>query len=69
MDWQAGGTVLIGVGFVGQVLWTLVNLRLENRLLERMDALKGWMEGRFVTKEFCRAHHAHNVQRIDEFET
>lgn len=45
--------ILVGIsaaGLFGSALWTAVNLRIENRLLERIDGLKDWADARFVHK-------------------
>ena len=38
------------VGLAANGLWTVINLRIENRLLERFDELKEWADKRFVRK-------------------
>lgn len=42
--------LLVAAGLGGQVLWTLVNLRIENRILDRIDGLKAWADARFVRR-------------------
>ncbi|MGA3015968.1 MAG: hypothetical protein ABSF62_02530 [Bryobacteraceae bacterium] len=40
---------LLGIlGLAGSALWMVVNLRIENRLLERIDGLKDWADARFM---------------------
>lgn len=38
------------MGFIGNLLWTVINLRIENKILTRLDELKDWADARFVMK-------------------
>lgn len=45
--------VLVGIaalGLAGSGVWTAVNLRIEARLLGRIDELKDWCDVRFVRR-------------------
>jgi hypothetical protein len=50
MNPQWIGAALVGLGLAAQLVWTLVNLRIENRILLRLDELKEWCEERFVLR-------------------
>lgn len=43
---------LVTAGLAGQGLWTVINLRIENRLLDRIDQLKDWADARFERRRF-----------------
>lgn len=47
-QWVTAGIAVLGLAANG--LWTTINLRIENRVLERMDALKEWCDQRFVRR-------------------
>lgn len=69
-------TVGLGVlGLLGNLAWMLVNLRMENRIGIKIDALKDWMDQRYVSTsawEGCRAlcgeRHAAVCRRLEELE-
>lgn len=48
--------VIAGAGLLGNLCWTLVNLRIENRMLTRMDELKQWADDRFEPKNRSIKH-------------
>lgn len=50
MNPQWVSAAVAGIGLLGSLVWTLVNLRIENRLLKRVDTLKEWADERFIRK-------------------
>ena len=50
-QWATAAIALAGL--LGNAFWTMLNLRIENRMLTKMDELKTWAEGRFVLRLEC----------------
>ena len=42
--------ILILLGMLLSAAWTAINLRIENRILQRIEDLKEWCDARFVRK-------------------
>ena len=66
---------LVALGMLGNLVWMIANLRIEGRITTRLDALKDWLEERYVsTKEFegcrtfCAGQHAELCRRVDALE-
>lgn len=38
------------VGFVGNLIWSILNVRMENKVLTHIDALKDWADKRYVVR-------------------
>jgi hypothetical protein len=47
-EWILAGVAVLGL--LGSGLWTVVNLRIENRLLGRIDELKDWCDQRYIQR-------------------
>jgi hypothetical protein len=43
------------VGGLANIIWLLVNLRIENKLLKQLDSLKTWMQDTFTTTAMADA--------------
>lgn len=50
MSAQWATALIAAAGLVGNLCWTLVNLRIENRILTRIDEVKEWADERFVRR-------------------
>jgi len=42
MSAQWATAIVAAAGLAGNLLWTLINLRIENRVLKHIDAVKDW---------------------------
>jgi hypothetical protein len=40
--------ILTALGFFANGLWTVINLRIENRVLAHIGELKDWVDARYV---------------------
>jgi hypothetical protein len=49
--------LVMGFGLVANLVWLLTNLRIENRIGSKIDALKDWMDQRYVLQEVCDERH------------
>lgn len=47
MNAQWATAAIAGIGILGNLCWTLVNLRIENKLLTRIDGLKEWVNANY----------------------
>lgn len=47
-QWIMAGVAVAGILFNGA--WTMVNLRIENKVLKHIDQLKEWADERFVRR-------------------
>lgn len=47
-QWIMAGVAIAGL--LGNATWTLVNLRIENKVLTHIDQLKEWADERFVRR-------------------
>ena len=56
MNAQWATAAIAALGLAGQLLWTLINLRIENRILSRIEDLKDWADDRFVRRDNAPIH-------------
>jgi len=50
MNAQWATAIVAAAGLAGNLVWTLINLRIENKLLTRIDELKDWCDSRYEPK-------------------
>ena len=57
MNWSIATTLIIAaVGGVCNLVWMATTLRIENRIGAKIDSLKDWMEGRYVSIATFQGH-------------
>ena len=75
MDHSAVYVGLVALGMLGNLMWMIANLRIEGRITTRLDALKDWLEQRYVSnkewegcRDVCAAWHTEICRRMDAVE-
>lgn len=53
------GYGLTALGFIVNAVWTVANIRAENRIVRRLDAIKADVARHYVTQADCDARHGH----------
>jgi hypothetical protein len=52
------------LGLAANLVWLIVNLRIDAKITARIDQLKEWMEERHVSADFCKGCHATADERF-----
>lgn len=60
------GALLVLLGMVANTVWVMANLRIENRIGERVESLKEWMEKRYVSVKALDDLSARSDERYTE---
>ena len=60
------GLVLTAVGLLANLVWTIINLRIEGRLERRFNDLKEYMEERYVCADLCEERFHAICRRLDK---
>jgi hypothetical protein len=60
-QWIIAG--LSALGIISNAAWTLVNLRIENKLLKHIDGLKDWVDARYERRPNVQPHRAAAAKR------
>lgn len=58
--------LLVLLGMVANTVWVIANLRIENRIGERVESLKEWMDERYVSVKSLDALAAKSDERYSE---
>ncbi len=56
--------ILTGVGLVANLVWTVVNLRVDARLGQKIDGLKEYMDEHYIRRRECDERHGETFRRL-----
>ncbi len=55
-------------GGIANIVWLLVNLRIENKIGRKIDELKDWMGERYMSRDACEGCQKAAAVRFDDIE-
>lgn len=65
MNPQWIGATVAGVGLIANAAWTVINLRIENKMLKHIDEVKDWTLENFQLRPDAPLHRRHRRQATE----